>query len=187
MIEHSLWDRYRIPLNTILENGQNFDPSINERLSLYYEAIAKFRDNPLSGAGVGGMEKYAHNIFLETAAELGMIGLLPLSVLLALVLRNLFKYLLRKDDRKLNFLTAVYLVTISLLVEKQFSTSLTQHKDLFMMFAIILNFPLLFNTLDQSTTAQIKQELESGPVSDGNHAGSVYQTIGRIQDKLQQA
>ena len=160
VIEHSLWDRYRIPLYTLLENGQNLDNSINERLSLYNEAITKFLENPLSGAGVGGMEMYAHNIFLETAAELGVIGLLPLCILLILVLRNLFKYLLRIDDHKLNYLTAVYLVTISLLVEKQFSTSLTQHKDLFTMFAIILNFPLLFNTIDQSSTNQIKQELE---------------------------
>ena len=162
VIEHPLWDRYRTPLSTIFENGQDFDRSINERLSLYSEAITKFRDNPLSGAGVGGMEIYAHNIFLETAAELGLIGLLPLCVLLILVLRNLVKYMLRKDDREFSYFIAVFLVTISLLVEKQFSASLPHHKDLFTMFAIVVNFPMLFNTLGQASTAEVKQEFVYG-------------------------
>ena len=122
------------------------DSSIHGRLVLFREAIDKFLDNPLRGAGTAGMEVYAHNMVLETAAELGVLGLVPLFLLLFLVLLRLAKRVLASGESALNqdLIAVVALCGILLLTEKQFSSSLPSHKDLFVLFAIIVNFPLLF-------------------------------------------
>ena len=72
------------------------DSSINGRLILFREAIDKFLDDPFLGAGTAGMEVYAHNMVLETAAELGVLGLIPLFLLLFLVLFSLAKCVLAR-------------------------------------------------------------------------------------------
>ena len=53
------------------------------RLGFYHAALAVFAQNPLTGAGTGSFAAlapvegalYPHNLFLETAAELGVLGL----------------------------------------------------------------------------------------------------------------
>ena len=134
------------------------DSSINGRLILFREAIDRFLDDPFLGAGTAGMEVYAHNMVLETAAELGMFGLVPLFFLLFLVLLSLMKWVLARGNSALNsdLIAVVALCGILLLTEKQFSSNLPSHKDLFIVFAIIVNFPQLFRPSEQGEDGYVK-------------------------------
>jgi O-antigen ligase len=76
--------------------------SLNDRLLWWRSALAMFFDNPFTGVGWGNFSdlylayrpaqglnsSYAHNIFLQTAAETGLIGALGLAALLF----NFFTY-----------------------------------------------------------------------------------------------
>jgi O-antigen ligase len=71
--------------------GRLFDLSANGRLELARAALDDFRESPVAGSGAGTFERYwlehrdephkvrdAHSLYLETLAELGVIGLLVL-------------------------------------------------------------------------------------------------------------
>jgi hypothetical protein len=77
-------------------NRRLFDLSGNGRIALWRAAIADTEAHPLLGSGAGTYEQYwlrhrptalkvrdAHNLYLETAAELGLVGLALLLVGLA--------------------------------------------------------------------------------------------------------
>lgn len=128
-------------------SGWTSEYTLQNRVVLFREAIVKFRANPILGAGAGGMEIYAHNLFLETAAELGVVGLALLSVALAFTLRSLWKFFITMDQQHPNFyiVLAAFLALTGLFIQKQFSTSLASHKDIVAFAAIILNLPILLN------------------------------------------
>ncbi len=134
---------------------------IDNRLGLMEEALTKFRANPLLGAGTAGMDNYAHNIFAETAAELGLIGLALLLALLAFALRSLWKFFVKLDERNPYFhiITAVFLVASALFMQKQFSTNLAHHKDLIIFVAIILNLPLLLGMPSRESSGGLREKL----------------------------
>ena len=127
------------------ENKKLAEQTILNRMKLVEEALTKFKDNPFLGAGTAVMEDYAHNIFLETAAELGLLGLALLSVVLVFALRNLWEFYVKLDERNpcFHIATTVFLVGGALFIQKQFSTNLTHHKDLIVFVAIIFNLPLI--------------------------------------------
>ena len=62
--------------------------SAEERVGVWSQALDAFRENVLFGLGTGGFERiaptdiYPHNILLEAAAELGILGLLLVLALL---------------------------------------------------------------------------------------------------------
>ena len=127
--------------NSASEKSAIAERTIQGRVDLIAEALTKFKDNPLLGVGAAGMDNYAHNIFLETAAELGLVGLAFLLAFLVLVLRCLWKFFIKLDEGNPYFhiITAVFLVVSALFVQKQFSTNLVHHKDLIIFAAIILS------------------------------------------------
>ena len=128
-------------------SGWTSEYTLQNRVVLFREAIAKFSANPILGAGAGGMEIYAHNLFLETAAELGIVGLALLAVALAFTLRSLWKFFITMDQGHPNYyiVLAAFLALTGLFIQKQFSTSLASHKDIVAFAAIILNLPILLN------------------------------------------
>jgi O-antigen ligase len=78
------------------------------RLAYYQAAFEGFEEKPVLGWGTGSWpvyywhqdkRTYPHNIFLETAFEQGLVGLLSLLVLLGAVFRKLFWFLGRGDGR----------------------------------------------------------------------------------------
>ena len=121
------------------------EQTILNRIKLIQEALTKLKDNPLLGAGTAGMENYAHNIFLETAADLGLLGLALLSVVVVFALRSLWKFYVKLDERHpcFHIVTTVFLVVGGLFIQKQFSTNLAHHKDLIVFVAIVFNLPLI--------------------------------------------
>jgi len=69
--------------------GSQEGVSSNGRLELWGRAVDAFLEQPLLGLGTGGFAElepvfqYPHNILLESAAELGVVGLVAVAVLLA--------------------------------------------------------------------------------------------------------
>ncbi len=133
---------------------------IENRFGLLEEALTKFRTNPLLGAGAAGMDNYAHNIFAETAAEMGLMGLAFLLAVFAFVLRSLWKFFVKLDQRNPYFhiITAVFLAAAALFIQKQFSTNLAHHKDLIIFAAIILNLPLLMGMPSPEVSGGIREK-----------------------------
>lgn len=135
--------------------GWSSETTLRNRVVLFREAIAMFRENPILGAGSAGMEIggatgieiYAHNIFLETASELGLVGLALLAVALAFTIRSVWKFFLTLDQQHPNYyiVLAAFLALTGLFIQKQFSTSLASHKDIVAFAAIMLNLPILLN------------------------------------------
>jgi O-antigen ligase len=74
--------------------GSSSGLSSNGRSGIWAEALAAFGSHPLSGLGTGGFasidpEMYPHNLFLETAAELGVVGLLAVASMIWLMFGRL--------------------------------------------------------------------------------------------------
>ena len=128
-------------------SGWTSEYTLQNRVVLFREAIAKFGESPLLGVGVAGMEIYAHNLFLETAAELGIVGLALLAVALAFTIRSIWKFFITMDQDHPHYYIALaaFLALTGLFLQKQFSTSLPHHKDIVAFAAIILNLPILLN------------------------------------------
>lgn len=122
--------------------------SAKERLDLYSSAITLFIQKPLLGVGVSGFPGgYPHNIFLEIAAENGIIGLIIFICFLFAIMRKGFWYLMSyfpKLDKqsKINGLITLTLC-FSLFIGKQFSYGLDMNKDLFVFFGLVVNLSLI--------------------------------------------
>ncbi len=147
-----------LPINPMADNTVLEDNGIQNRVDLISESLNKFKDNPLRGAGTAGMDNYAHNIFLETAAELGLIGIVFLLAFLAFALRSLWKFFIKLEQGNLYFhiITAVFLVVCALFIQKQFSTNLAAHKDLIIFTVIILNLPLLLGMPSRESSGGLR-------------------------------
>lgn len=93
------------------------DGSLHERFAYYQSAFRAFLENPLMGLGLGAwplfhglgdISLHPHNIFLEVAAETGIIGvLLFLSLLFVCLKKVKFSYFFSKFH-----LTSVLLITL---------------------------------------------------------------------------
>jgi len=93
------------------------------------------------------LDEYPHNIFLEIISENGLIGLLIFLGFLGSVVRAGYRYIaiqrIRFNPHERAIGLTVLTVSLILLVEKQFSYSLTMHKELFSFLGIIVNLPYL--------------------------------------------
>jgi len=78
-----------------LNNAKNV--SVNNRLKLYSDAWQLFKNKPLFGIGTGGFQtgeyNYPHNIFLEIAAENGLLGLIIFFGFLFTICQRGYKFL----------------------------------------------------------------------------------------------
>lgn len=112
-----VWFRERF-LNTL------FGDSVytSGRDSLFASGISMFQNAPIQGVGLSGFAtqhegSYPHNMMIETAAEAGLIGLIPLVLSLLVVSTSLVKY--ARFDESL----FLYSSGILFLVASQFSGS----------------------------------------------------------------
>jgi len=130
-------------------------PSTKERLELYQAAIRLFVQRPLLGGGTNSysqrtkLAEYPHNIFLEIISENGLIGLVVFLGFLGSVAWAGFRYLktqhIKFSPQERAIGLTVLVISLTLLTEKQFSYSLTTHKELFTFLALIVNLPYLSN------------------------------------------
>ena len=127
--------------------------SVKVRLERYEAAIKLFAQRRWLGGGTNSyyqrtkLDDYPHNIFLEVISENGLIGLLVFLGFLSSIVWAGFRYLaiqhIRFSPHERAIGLAVLAVSLTLLVEKQFSYSLTMHKDLFTFLGIMVNLPYL--------------------------------------------
>jgi O-antigen ligase len=88
---------YRSRLMTILDPGSDASGSAQQRADLLERGLDLSLRHPIIGLGMGNFhiysihEKVAHNGYVETAAELGMIGLLAYLIIILAPLRGLAK------------------------------------------------------------------------------------------------
>ena len=142
--------------------------STKERLKRYQAAIRLFVQRPLLGGGTNSyaqrtkLDAYPHNIFLEIISENGLIGLFVFLGFLGSVAWTGFRYLVIKrtrfDSHERAIGLAILTVSLILLVEKQFSYSLTMHKELFSFLGLIVNLPDLSSSPNvEATKNAVKQ------------------------------
>jgi O-antigen ligase len=107
--------------------------SAAERIYLYMVAARMLARSPVTGEGTGSFPsafKYPHNIFLEVGAEVGIVGLLAFSTLLAVSFFYVVRALLRpgySDAQK----TTMVMLGAGLafwLTEAQFSGDITNNR-----------------------------------------------------------
>jgi O-antigen ligase len=109
-----------------------------DRIPVWQTALGMIRDRPLLGQGlntfmanylrfwVGGerMPRYAHNCFLQTAAEIGLIGLAVFVGLLAVTLVAVFRGVLRhRESRHASLLLGVGTGLVAFVVQSVFDTN----------------------------------------------------------------
>ena len=116
----------------------NGDSAIDARLQSYSNSLKMFGDALLFGQGFGGFNqrydnnslptiiKYPHNLFLEVASELGLIGIAIILVLLILTFNKL------KHTNEI-----IVLLFIHSLILSFFSGALPDQKPLFVFFSIL--------------------------------------------------
>lgn len=88
-----------------------FDASSLERLLLQANALQMFEQSPIIGVAYAEFETnaYPHNVFIETAMALGVVGLLPLIAMTLLCFRNAWR-LLRRGRMLLPLLFIQYFI-----------------------------------------------------------------------------
>ncbi|MBM7662855.1 O-antigen ligase [Bacillus mesophilus] len=93
--------------------------SAGVRSSYYWDSIVYWMKQPIFGNGIGSwpilhegedIRNYPHNIFLEVASELGLIGLILLSMLLILSTRHLFS-IQKVNENKVNLMMIMMFVS----------------------------------------------------------------------------
>jgi len=94
------------------------------RPALWQDGISQFLNNPLLGVGWGnyasfGRSVYPHNLFIEVAAELGLLGLATFTVLLFTLSRRIIYF------RTISEANSVIPIAICAIVIQQFSFDLT--------------------------------------------------------------
>jgi O-antigen ligase len=143
-------------------------PPTLERLEKYSAAIALFKQNPLLGMGTNGFELltefgYPHNIFLEVAVENGLLGLIAFGYFLMFVSRQGFRYVkfhLPKLNKQMQSAGLIVIaITISLLIEKQFSFALDMNKDLFTFLGLVVNLPTMVSSGEYSRNQEANKQV----------------------------
>ncbi len=114
---------------------EQYGQSESERIDAWHHAIATFYEHPILGEGVGifiqRFNMYPHNIFFESAAETGIVGILLTVVLIG---SCFYSIITNKGDVKTPVVAAmfIFLFFVSLV-----SLSFWMHKALFTSIALI--------------------------------------------------
>ena len=145
------------------------DHTIQTRRESQSAALSSFVSNPVLGSEAErSSEAYPHNIFLESAAAYGVLGLLPLVMLLGLVIGRARRYLTRLAEptpHEVSLILAALLPLIGVLVHKQFSYGLESQKDLFVFLGIAVNLPRI---LSAGTTEETNEKTVEHAPLDGS-------------------
>lgn len=88
---------------TFSENEGELDDSAATRLVLWQQSIAYFQESPIIGIGFNvfgkiGLRKDAHNVFMRTLAEQGMVGFLFLITIMLLAMSRSWRLYRRARD-----------------------------------------------------------------------------------------
>ncbi|MFH0918387.1 MAG: O-antigen ligase family protein, partial [Candidatus Omnitrophota bacterium] len=157
----------------------NYSPMImltdNVRLSIYRNTVNMISQHPFIGVGVNTFSKnygkyklaaveattktpdtiYAHNSFLQMAAEVGMLGLGVFLVFLLVVLKKAWMVFKKNSDPFLKaFSVSVFAAIIAFLINGLTETSL-YHSRLVMIFWFLIGLALALGKISDRETEKI--------------------------------
>ena len=124
--------------------------SASTRVAYYRDAMTMFSERPFIGAGGGAWEhlyqryqsqpytsRQAHNFFLQTLVETGILGLLLMLGIIAFILRGLYKAYREKNL----FVLSLYVAIISLLAHSALDFNFSYYSIAMMFFALLALLP----------------------------------------------
>jgi O-antigen ligase len=110
----------------------------NGRSELWAQAWRAFVDHPALGIGTGGfaavapLETYPHNLFLETAAEWGLLGLLPVLAALGVGITKMATAVRRPPRGEGGLAALVAALFAAALIDAMFSGDITTNADVWL-------------------------------------------------------
>jgi O-antigen ligase len=122
------------------------------RTGLWSQAFDAFVHHPLGGIGTGGfasfnpLESYPHNLFLETASELGLLGLLPLVGALAIGTWLTASAVRHSEGGERGMLTLVAALLASAFTNAMFSTDISANYDVWLFLGLGVGMAYAANT-----------------------------------------
>jgi O-antigen ligase len=142
-----LFAYYLIPETTLDFYKGTFDyqytpeSSVSQRFTMWQQALNDFISNSVFGVGVGNSVwggGFPHNIILEVAAELGLVGLLMLFTICYLSMKNAMIVIRKTTNPELRVCMKIsFLLFIYSFVEALFSGYITNQTQLFISIALI--------------------------------------------------
>lgn len=134
--------------------------SVYQRITMWKQAIIDFKENPILGVGMGnsvGGSGMPHNIFLEIAAELGILGLLLFLAICYLTITSSLKFINKEEKNDLSLLMKIsILLFIYSLTEAMFSGSLTSQVQVFMSVGLVVSILKLKKINSDVIAEQVK-------------------------------
>jgi O-antigen ligase len=127
---------------TSLFFGGSEGRSSGGRSGLWAQALETFVNHPLGGIGTGGfasfnpLDRYPHNLFLETASELGVLGLIPLVGALGIGAGMIAKAIGYSKGADRGMLTLVAALFASAFVNAMFSTDISSNYDVWLFLGL---------------------------------------------------
>jgi len=126
----------RSPFVRVFYGGESAQSSSSARVDLYETSLAVFGENPMLGAGLGGLvgefeeseNIYSHNLLLEIASETGLVGLLIHLVTVLLTVLLVIRYLHSPDAQVRQDLEIGLLMLIFCYANAQLSGDLVGNK-----------------------------------------------------------
>lgn len=142
----SVWGNRVIDLQILsVFVGGELDLSSRLRLLFYQQAWERFIASPLIGTGAGSNLYYPHNLFLEVASDLGIIGLCCLFLIIWHLVYNIRRLRLHQTVNQQQVLINLIIVGLIYgLVIAQFSGNLQHQRELWMFVALgwaVMNNP----------------------------------------------
>ncbi|MGQ9678678.1 MAG: O-antigen ligase family protein [bacterium] len=130
--------------------SEPIDRTAHTRVIRAEAAITLFQSHPLTGAGIGGFNQefnlyegergdYPHNLFLEVAAELGLVGLILITLLLFIPIQHLLATL-KVGNRPATLL--LFTFVLYFLINAFFSGDLNDNRFLFAALGLCLTSPI---------------------------------------------
>jgi O-antigen ligase len=132
-------DAFGRAVSAIIGGGEGRDA--NGRSELWTAAWRAFQDHPWLGVGTGGFaaiepaEMYPHNLILETGAEWGLAGLVPLFALIIVGAKRIAGAVRRPVDSG-HIVVLVAALFVAALVNAMFSADITRNSDVWLMLGL---------------------------------------------------
>ncbi len=166
---------------TLLLNNAEADTSAQARLAVMRDAWELFVTRPLFGWGIGAVsafgagreQEYPHNILLELAAEMGLVGLGLYLTLFGMVFLRLLQKIGQRGNKQALWLTLIAILLFTML-NAMVSGDLNANRDLFMFSGLVIAAAEQDETASRQESAQESTE-RAGPAGSPIPGPAIFQ------------
>lgn len=154
LVDSSVFSRFLSIFN--LKEGSN-----TERLKNWGEGYGIFSDNILSGVGIGNYSYYldpllsyrdpvyAHNLYLDLGAEMGVFALIVWALLIVFTIRQLYKVSRNSDNDFLSFLSVGLIGSLAWFSVHAFFDTPIYSPQILSIFLVIISISVLVVRCDR--------------------------------------